>query len=569
MNLDLKDGNRKKFKLNGGVSPVFGRVTLEGPLKKEKSSFILAGRTTYSDWVLKLLDDKDLRKSSANFYDLQGNFSWDLDDKNSLYLSAYVSNDEFDYHLQDEFKYKTLASTLKWKHQYNSKLFSTFSSAISKYDYTLFSRQETSQHYSVDYNLNQYLFNADFSYLSDLNHKIEFGLHAIYYDLSPGNQKPSNSESLIRNKKLESEQALELAAYLSDEFDISHFMSLSVGLRYSLYGNLGPKTQYNYAEGQARTIESQIGSYQQKNGFITTYSKPEFRISSNIRLGSYNSLKISYNGMSQYIHMISNTIAMTPTDIWKLSDKYLKPQYSHQYSVGFYRQIKSKSLEASLETYYKKINNIIDYKDGAQLLMNEHLETDVLNGVGKAYGIEFMLQKKKGKLTGWFNYTYSKILHKIESEFEEERVNGGSYFPANYDKPHDFKFVANYKFSRRVNVSTNFSYSTGRPFTAPVAYYHLEGTDKVYYSDRNSMRMPDYIRLDFAATINGSLIKKKLNHSSWTFAIYNALGRQNAYNIFFRTEEDKVNGYKMSIFGKPIFTVTYNFKLFGNAKDDF
>ncbi|MPQ45940.1 TonB-dependent receptor plug domain-containing protein [Marinifilum sp. N1E240] len=569
MDLSLKDGNRKKYSVNGGISPVSGRLTIEGPLKKDKGSFILAGRTTYSDWVLKLLDDKKLQKSSANFYDFQGNFSWDLDEKNSLYLSGYYSHDKFDYYQEDKFEYNTIASTIKWKHIFSPKLFSTFSAAISKYDYTTESRQEQSQSYSVKYKFDQYIFNADFSYLSSLNHKIDFGINSTYYDLAPGDQKPSNPESLINAKKLEGEQALEMAAYISDEFELSHFMSLSVGLRYSFYGNLGPKTEYNYIKGQPRNLESMDGSTYHKSGFISTYSEPEIRISTNVRLGSNSSLKASYNGMSQYVQMISNTASMTPTDIWKLSDKYLKPQKSHQYSIGLYRKINQNKFEASIETYYKKLDNVLDYKGGAKLVMNEHLETDVLNGKGKAYGLELMFQKKRGKLTGWVNYTYSKILHKIDSEFDEEKVNDGDYFPANYDKPHDFKFVANYKLGRRMNVSTNFSYSTGRPFTAPVAYYNFAGTDKVHYSDRNSMRMPDYVRLDIAATINGNLKAKKLNHSSWTIAVYNVLGRQNAYNIFFRTEGEKVNGYKMSIFGKPIVTVTYNFKLFGNAKDDF
>ena len=568
MDLKLKDGNKKNYKLNGGISPVSGRLTFEGPLKKNKGSFILAGRTTYSDWVLKLLKDKKLKKSKANFHDLQGNLHWEFNDKNSVYLSAYYSHDKFDHYQEDAFKYNTFATTLKWKHIFNPKLFTTVSAVVSDYNYTSESRNEPSQSYKLDYKLNQYLFKSDFAYHSSLNHKIGFGFHSTFYDLSPGERRPSSKESLISAKDLENEKAMELALYIGDAFEVTHFMSLSAGLRYSFYGNLGPKTQFNYLESQARKVSS-IKNTEKKSGFINTYSGPELRISSNIKLGTTSSLKLGYNRMNQYIQMISNTAAMTPTDIWKLSDKYLKPQRCDQYSIGFYKNMSENRFEASIETYYKKLNNIIDYKGGAQLVMNEHLETDVLNGKGKAYGLELMLQKKRGKLTGWINYTYSKIQHKIDGEFEEERVNKGEYFSANYDKPHDFKFVANYKLSRRMNISTNFSYSTGRPFTPPVAYYNFAGSDRVYYSNRNSMRMPDYCRLDIAATVNGNLIAKKLNHSSWTFAVYNVLGRQNAYNVFFRTEGEKVQGYKMSIFGKPIFTVTYNFKLFGNAKDDF
>jgi len=569
MDLKLKDGNKKNYSLNGGVSPVSARLTIEGPIKKGNGSFILAGRTTYSDWVLKLLNDKKLKNSKANFHDLQGNLSWDFNDKNSLYLSGYYSHDKFDHFQEDAFEYSSLATTLKWKHIFNPKLFSTVSGVVSNYDYTTQSRNEPSQAYSIDYKLNQYLLKSDFTYHSNLNHKIGFGLHSTLYALSPGKQRPLSNNSLIIFKQLEDEKALEMAAYICDEFDLTHFMSLSIGLRYSIYSNLGPKNQLNYIAGQPRSVSTIDSSTEKKSGFINPNSRPELRISSNIKLGSTSSLKLSYNRMNQYIQMISNTTAMTPTDIWKLSDKHLKPQSCDQYSIGFYKNISQNRFEASVETYYKRLKNIIDYKGGAQLVMNEHLETDVLNGIGKAYGLELMLQKKRGKFTGWINYTYSKILHKIDSDFEEARVNRGDYFPANYDKPHDFKLVANYKLSRRMNVSTNFSYSTGRPFTPPVAYYNFGGSDKVFYSDRNSMRMPNYCRLDIAATINGNLIAKKLNHSSWTFAVYNVLGRQNAYNIFFRTEGKRVQGYKMSIFGKPIFTVTYNFKLFGNAKDDF
>ncbi|MCT4589297.1 MAG: TonB-dependent receptor [Carboxylicivirga sp.] len=569
MDMTVKEGNRKETKLNGGISPVSGRLTLESPIKKDKSSFILAARKTYSDWVLNLLDDAKLKKSSANFHDLQGSFSWDIDDKNSLYLSGYYSHDDFDYYTEDAFEYNTLASTIKWKHVFSPKLFSTFSGIVSNYDYTTESRADSSLLHEIDYRLNQYSFKSDFSYLSSKNHKIDFGLNATWYDLSPGTQRPSSTESLIAYKKLEKEQALEAALYISDEFELSHFMSLSAGLRYSMYANFGPKTQFNYINGQPRSIGNITDTTYHGNGAVSFYSGPELRLSSNIRLNGTSSLKLGYNRMYQYIQMISNTAAMAPTDIWKLSDKYLKPQRGDQYSIGFYKKLRNNSIEASIETYYKQLKNIIDYKGGAQLVMNEHLETDVLNGRGRAYGVELMVQKKRGKLTGWVNYTYSRIEHKIDSEFEEEQVNNGDYFPANYDKPHDFKAVANYKFSRRVNISSNFFYSTGRPFTAPVAYYEFGGAQKVYYSDRNSMRMPDYIRLDIAATINGNLVAKKANHSSWTFAVYNILGRQNAYNIFFRSEGDKIQGYKMSIFGKPIFTVTYNFKLLGNAKDDF
>ncbi len=567
LDISLREGNHKILKVNGGISPVSGRIVAEGPIVKDKGSFIIGGRTTYSDWVLGMLSDAKLKNSKANFQDLQGNLSFDIDKKNSIYLSGYYSYDNFDYYTEDAYEYTTLASTLKWKHIFSPKLFNTTSAILSKYNYNIESRTDSSSLCSIKYNLDQYGVKSDFSYMNSQNHKIDFGVNAIWYQLSPGIRTPMG-EATITAKTLEKEQAMEGALYLSDEFNVTHYISLSAGLRYSLYSNFGPKTQYNYVAGDPRTEESITDTTHYGSGPITFYSGPEFRLCTNFSLTSTSSIKIGFDRMYQYIQMITNTAAMSPTDIWMTSNKYLKPQRGDQFSIGYYKNLRNNTIEASIETYFKNLKNIVDYKGGAQLTMNEHLETDVLNGKGKAYGVELMLQKKSGRLSGFINYTYSRVLHKVDGYYQEEKVNNGKYFPANYDKPHDLKMVSNYKVSRRFNLSTNFSYSTGRPYTAPIAYYDLAGAKRIYYTDRNSVRMPDYIRWDIAFTLNGNLKKKKLSHSSWTFAIYNVLGRRNAYNVFFRSEDGEVNCYKMSIFGQPIPTLTYNFKLFGNASDD-
>lgn len=569
MDITMKEGNQKKTKLTGGISPVSGRLVLEGPLLKDKISYIIGYRQTYSDWVLNLLDDRNLQQSKASFYDLQGNLSYDVNENNSIYLSGYKSHDDFDYYSQDAFSYNTLATTAKWKHIFSPKLFSTFSAGVSNYDYSLTSRADSASKNKVDYLLQQYSVKADLSYHPNAIHKIDYGFNAKWYQLEPGLRTPIGTQSVILPKTIEHEQALETAIYISDEFDLNQLISLSAGIRLNLYNNWGPKNQFNYAPNVPRSEEAITDTSYFSGGPINTYFAPDFRFSTNIKTGLNSSVKIGVTRMHQFIHMISNTSSMSPTDIWKLSDKYLKPQRGDQFSLGYYQNLKNGAYEASVEGYYKNLKNVLDYKGGAQLIMNDHLETDVLNGDGKAYGIEFMLEKKQGRLTGWANYTYSRVLHRIQGTFAEEMVNNGEYFPANYDKPHELKLVANYKFSRRLNLSSNLFYSTGRPFTAPVAYYFYEDSYRIFYSTRNSLRMEDYIRLDFAATINGNLKKSKLNHSSWTFAVFNALGRRNPYSVFFKTEGEKVKGYKMSIFGQPIFTVTYNFKLFGNAKDDF
>ncbi len=337
-----------------------------------------------------------------------------------------------------------------------------------------------------------------------------------------------------------------------------------------MFTTFGPKTQYNYNPDSPRNIDNIVDTVHFAAGkIIQKYPGLEFRFSSRFVINPDLSVKAGYQRNYQYLNMISNTTSMTPTDIWKLSDKYIKPQRGDQFSVGIYKNINSNALEISMEAYYKILNNILDYKGGAELLMNDHLETDILNGNGKAYGAEFMIKKQLGMFTGWISYTYSRVLLKVNGKFEEEKVNGGNYFPANYDKPNDLKIVANAKFFRRLNFTSNLVYNTGRPITYPVAYYDFLNVNRVFYSDRNEFRIPDYLRLDLAATINGNLKAKKLNHSSMTFTVYNVLGRKNPYSIFFKTENGAVQGYQMSIFGQPIFMLTYNFRILGNASTDF
>jgi hypothetical protein len=260
---------------------------------------------------------------------------------------------------------------------------------------------------------------------------------------------------------------------------------------------------------------------------------------------------------------------MSPIDIWKLSDSHIQPQRGDQVSFGIYKNFRRKAIESSVEFYYKNLKNILDYKGGTTLLMNEHIETEILNGNGKAYGIELMLKKQTGILTGWIGYSYSRSLIRVKGIYEGEKINGGKYFPANFDKPHDLKIVANLRLLRRLNLNSNLIYNTGRPITYPVAFYNFYNVTRVFYSERNEFRIPDYLRVDFSATLNGNLKAKKLNHSSLSLTVYNLLGRKNPYSIFFKVEDGKVNGYRMSIFGQPIVLLSYNFRIRGNASNDY
>ena len=570
MDIELKEGSKEKFNVSGGISPLTGRLMIEGPIIKKKASFIISSRTTYSDWVLRQLKNIQLKKSSASFYDVQGLLTFNPDDKNYFSLSGYLSNDNFDLYKESVINYKNSAATFKWRHIYSPLFSYQVSAIISNYEYQDNSTQDSTSYYSLYYKLNQQIFRADFTYRAGDNHKIDFGLDATNYFLSPGTQNPVGSYSEIVPKKLETEKAIEPSLYISDDYDVSSRLLLSGGLRFTLFTAFGPRTQYNYNPDEPRTLESIVDTtYFAKGKIIQSYPGFEFRFSSRFIITPDLSVKAGIQRNYQYLNMISNTTSMTPTDIWKLSDKYIKPQRGDQFSAGIYKSVNSNALEISLEAYYKFLKNILDYKGGAELLMNNHLETDILNGKGKAYGLEFMVKKQLGMVTGWISYTYSRVLLKVNGKFEEEKINNGTYFPANYDKPNDLKLVANAKFFRRFNFTTNFIYNTGRPITYPVAYYDFMNVNRVFYSERNEFRIPDYFRLDLAATINGNLRAKKLNHSSMTFTVYNVLGRKNPYSIFFKSEDGAVKGYQMSIFGQPIFMVTYNFRILGNASTDF
>ena len=570
MDIDLKQGSKEKINISGGISPLTGRLMIEGPIIKKRASFIISSRTTYSDWILKQLKDIQLQKSSAGFYDVQGLLTFDPDDKNSFSLSGYLSNDNFNLYKESIINYKNSAATLKWRHIYNPVFSGQFSAIISNYDYQDNSTQDSTSYYSLSYKLNQQIFRADFTYRAGENHKIDFGVDATNYYLSPGIQKPEGIYSDIIPKELETEKALEPSLYVSDEFVVSSRILVTGGLRFTMFTSFGPRTQYMYNPNGPRSLENIVDTVHYGAGkIIQSYPGLEFRFSSRFIITPDLSVKAGIQRNYQYLNMISNTTSMTPTDIWKLSDKYIKPQRGDQFSAGIYKNVNSRALEFSMEAYYKILNNILDYKGGAVLLMNDHLETDIINGKGKAYGVEIMVKKQLGMFTGWISYTYSRVLLKVNGKFEEEKVNGGNYFPANYDKPNDLKLVANAKLFRRFNFTTNFVYNTGRPITYPVAYYNFLEVNRVFYSERNEFRIPDYLRLDLAATINGNLKAKKLNHSSMTFTVYNALGRRNPYSIFFKAEDGVVKGYKMSIFGQPIFMVTYNFRILGNASTDF
>ena len=559
--VDMKDGNKKKFVGSGGIGLVTGRLALEGPIIKDKASFLVAGRSSYSDWLIRRLPNATFRNSTAGFNDINARISYDIDERNSIYLTGYISNDKFNLNSDSLYTYRNSNASIQWKHIFSSRLYGVITGISSHYDYTLSSVDVPASAFELGYGINQHNIKADFSFFPENMHKIDFGISSNLYDLNPGYNIPVGDESVVQAKNLEKEYGLETAVYVGDRIDLSEQLSVYLGLRYSMYSFIGPKNVLEYAPGVTKDINYVQDTLTYSSGeFIKTYHGPEYRASVRYAMSRISSVKLSFNRMRQYIHQLSNTQAISPTDIWKLSDTYISPQIGDQLSVGYYRNFRQNSLEFSAEAYVKKLTDILDYKNGAVLIQNEHLETDVIKAKGRAYGVELMFKKKAGKLNGWLSYTYSRTLVQIAGEFPEERVNRGDYFPASFDKPHDVSLVSNYKFTRRINISLNYTYSTGRPITYPLSVYTIGGANRVHYSDRNAYRIPDYSRMDLSINLEGNHKIKKLAHSSWTFALFNALGRKNVYSIYFVTEGGEINGYKLSVFARPIPTITYNFR---------
>ncbi|MDX2430865.1 MAG: TonB-dependent receptor [Bacteroides sp.] len=559
--ISTRNGNRKKFSVQGGISPITGRLVVEGPLVKEKVSFIAGIRTTYSDWILNQINDPSIRNSSAAFYDLNGIITYDINPNNNLNISAYYSKDKFRLNSDTSYHYANTNVVLGWKHIFSQKLFANFSGIYSSYLYDISSQIQEDQAFKMDYRIDQRELKAGFTWFPSQDHKVQFGLDGIFYQLDPGSLNPFSDQSQIKALYLEREHAIESALYISDEFNLSDKLTIYGGLRYSYYAFLGPKTVTNYYEGvPLDPVNIKDSSYYARGQMIQSYHGPEFRINLRYKLSGSSSIKLSYNRMRQYLNMLSNTTAVSPTDTWKLSDSHIRPQIGDQYALGFYKDFRKQNIETSVELYYKNIIDIIEYKGGANLVLNDAIEQDLINGDGRAYGIEIMVKRSSGKLNGWISYTYSRIMIKADSEYPVERINNGDWFPANHDKPHDVTLVGNYKFSRRFSISSNVTYSTGRPITYPVAKYKIRNMTMLHYTYRNEYRIPDYFRWDISANIEGNLKSTKLAHSSWSFSVYNVTGRDNVYSIYFVSKENSVNGYKLSIFSQPVFTVTYNFK---------
>ncbi len=562
MDLNVKNGNKKRFAGSAGVSPLTGKFNLEGPIVKDKISFLAAGRSTYSNWILKRINNEEIRRSEAAFYDLNAKLDISLNPKHSLSVSGYYSDDVFHKNLKDtSFEYTNQSLNLEWKYRINPALIMSNNLIYSGYYNSLTDKAFPKKAYTVKYNIDYYEYRNDFTYFLNNNHLLNFGLSSALYSLLPGSLDAVGPESGIMQERIETEKGLDMAIYISDEYKINRRLTLNAGLRYSLYAYLSPNSVFGYVEGLPLDISTlRDTSFYDGFGIIDSNHGPEPRLSLRYTLGANNSLKAGYSRMRQNIHIMSNTFSVSPTDTWKLSDPNISRQVADQVSLGYYQNLFSGRIETSVETYYKRIDGLKDYKVAATLLMNEHVETELVDTEGRAYGVELLIRKPAGKLNGWLSYTYSRIEQKTDSEFPDEQINSNNWFPAVYDKPHSLSVVGSFRFNRRLSVSSNVVYSTGRPITYPVARYNFRNGQFLHYSERNKYRVEDYFRWDISLNLDGNLRIDQIAHSFWSLSVYNITGRDNTYSIYFVSGKESVQGYKMSIFAEPIVSLSYNFR---------
>ncbi|HSF45850.1 MAG TPA: TonB-dependent receptor, partial [Chitinophagaceae bacterium] len=547
LDISTRDGNSKKFTGTAGIGPLTSKLTLEGPIS-DKTTVLFGGRITYSDWLLKQIDDPSFRNSEASFYDMMVHVSHTFSEKDRLYVSAYTSRDKFRLNDDSTYSYNNRNISLKWKHNFSNKLAMVVTGGLDQYRYKVEGRNNPIDAFTLGFGVQQANFKADLSYNPDNRNSFSFGIHHINYNLDPGTLTPADNQSLVVPETIDPENGTETALYLGDQYKVSDKLSIQAGLRYSLFRNLGPGQAYTYAPGVPRDETTIIDSTTYGKGdLMKLYHGPELRLSARYLLNNRSSLKISYNTLRQYIHMLTNTTAISPTDIWKLSDQFIKPLTGQQISAGYYTRLGKKEIEFSVEAYYKLMRNYLDYKSGAQLIMNEHIEQDIIATRGQAYGVEVMAKKNSGKLTGWASYTYSRTFLKVDDPLAGETINKGEYYPANFDKPNILSLVGNYRFTQRFSVSLTSIYSTGRPLTMPVGTFNMGGAPRVLYSERNEFRIPDFFRTDISMTLEGSHNVKQKLHTSWTVGVYNLTGRDNPYSVYFILEDGKINGYQLSI----------------------
>jgi hypothetical protein len=567
LDVRMKDGNNKEFETTGGIGTIFSRLSFEGPIVKEKGSFIVSGRRSYIDVLARPFVEILKEGGALNFYDLTTKANYKLNDRNHLYLSGYFGRDNFFFDDQQGFSWGNSTATLRWNHLFSDKLFANVSGVFSNYNYHLQFGEDDLDKFIWDSSISNYMLKPEFSFFINSDNELNFGAEIIYYTFKPANALGvSNGEA--RRIVLDEKYNLETALYINNSIRFNDVWSIEYGLRYSDFRFFGPGTEYIYGDTTAGVRKPVKGEIQHKNGdLIAHYNNLEPRFSTKVSLSERNSIKASYNRMVQYLHLISNTTASNPLDVWTPTSNNIKPEIGDQVTVGYFHTI-NKVWEFSVETYLRSTQNQVDYIDGAELLINEFLEGDLLSGKGRAYGLELYLHKKTGKFNGWISYTLGR------TELKVNGINNGAWYAARYDQTHNVKVTGFYDISKRWSFSGNFVLTSGTPTTFPTSGYFIQGVYIPYNAggSRNNVRLPIYHRLDFSARLEGKEFKpngkKRKNTDYWVFSIYNVYARKNPFSIYFSQADQRYSpgdaansaAYQLSIIGTLVPSVSYNFK---------
>ena len=568
LDVRMKDGNSKKFETTGGIGSIFSRLTFEGPIIKDKMSFIVAARRSYAD-VLAAPFVKLLKNGGAlNFYDLTLKTNYSINRKNRLYLSGYFGKDNFKFDKAQGFNWGNATSSLRWNHLFNERLFSNLTLIYSKYDYALQFGKDASNKFKWNSSISNFILKPQFTYFINSKNELNFGGEATYYTFEPANIVGSTNDQVL-DVSIEKKYNLETAFHIGNNQRLSDLFSIDYGIRFSNFQFLGPGTAYYYNDTIPGKRRSVIGTKKYESGkAIATYTNLEPRFSFKIQANELSAIKGSYNRMVQYLHLISNTTASNPLDIWTPSSNNIKPQIADQYTLGYFRDLgNSRQYEVSAEVYLKNTQNQIDYINGAEVLVNPYLEGDLLSGLGRAYGVETYFQKKTGRLTGWISYTLGK------SELKVDGINNNQWYNTRYNQTHNFKAAAFYDINARWSVAGNFVYLSGTPTTFPTSRVMEQGILLPYNANnsRNNVQLPSYHRLDVSFTLQGKQMKngkKRKNSDYWVFSVYNAYARKNPFSIYFSQSDKRApqgqpiqsQATQLSIIGTIVPSVSYNFK---------
>jgi len=563
LDVRMKEGNNKRLAVNGGVGAIFSRLSIEAPLVKDKSSFIFAARRSYIDVLAKPFLSEDLNDSVLNFYDLTLKTNYNINDKNRIFLSGYMGRDNFGFGDDAGFNWGNRTLTLRWNHLFSERLFSNFTVLASDYDYDINFGDDSQNSFSWNASIINYSVKPELTYFITPGNELRFGGQSIIYKFEPGNAV-GVSEGEVRDLSLDAKYAIENALYVENELNISDKLSVNYGLRYSSFDYTGDGIAYTYGEAEAGTRRPVTGaqSFDQWES-IQRHSAFEPRLSLNYVFSESSSVKASFMRTAQYIHLISNTAASTPVDIWTPSTNNIQPQKASQFAVGFFQNFLDDSYEFSAEAYYKDYDQLVDYIDGSDLLLNELLEGDLLEGDGRAYGLELLMKKVQGRFSGWLSYTLARTERRVAG------INNDEWYPSRFDQTHNLSLSGFYELGRRWSISSTFSLISGTPLTFPTSRFEQQGYVIPHNAQesRNNTRIPTYHRLDFSATLGPKDRPNRKWKGEWVFSIYNIYSRRNPFSIYFRQELGdsspgqaiNTEAVKLSVIGNFIPSVSYNF----------